>query len=155
METLHENERRKWFGMLEDRFGIPARTFDGYVLIRPGSKYLCIVPDDHHAPATPDPGSVGMVFIRTNQTYPKLTTAGAMAFGHTATRNCVSVDRERAAAFLTRQSFPVNGADTHDCTGTGYVIVKHESFVLGLGILRRHAEGDVLESLYPKGWATH
>lgn len=153
-DVLSAAEHHNWFGLLEERFGIPARTFCGWMLIRPSPKYLCIVPDDYRAPTSPEPGSVGMVFIRTTHKYPKLTSAGAMVFGHAATRNYISVNRERAAAYLARQSFPVTAEEIRHCTGPGYVIVKHDDFVLGMGLLRQKATDWMLESLYPKGWAT-
>ncbi|HET6569729.1 MAG TPA: hypothetical protein VFG50_17310 [Rhodothermales bacterium] len=152
-DVLADSERVSWLRLLEERFGIPPATFDGYTLLMPNPKYLCIVPDDHRPPGDPEPGSTGMVFLRTGTRHPKLTTAAALAFGHAATRNVIAVDREGAEAFLNRKPVEVSAEAARHCTGLGYVIARHADFILGLGFYRPAESGGVLNSLFPKAWA--
>ncbi len=144
-----------YWQLLEERFGIPPSAFDGYVLVRPQSKKLHLVPADHVPPARPTPETVGLSFLRVKMTYPKLTTAAAMQFGRYATRNVVDADAAQAEAFLTRQPFDASAEALARCTGRVYVLVRHAGWTLGVGFLAPNEDGagGTVRSMFPKGWA--
>ncbi len=143
-------EREPWLMLIEERFGIPAATFDGYFLVRPNPKSLNLVPRDHLPPERPAPQIIGMSFIRTRMRFPKLTTAAAMAFGPLATRNVVALEQSQADQFLSREPFELSPAQAQMCTDTGYVLVRVDDVFLGVGLYR--AERHTIQSLLPKAW---
>ncbi len=139
--------------MLEDRFGISPSVFARYTFFQTTHKYISIVSGDHVPPVSPDPASTGMVFIRTNIAYPKLTTGAAMAFGYAANRNVIDLTREQALFFYSRKSFPVDDEQTEKCSGMGYVLPKYREIVLGVGLYQTSETGGMLHSLFPKSRA--
>ncbi len=142
-----------YFRYLEERFGIPPSTFDGYVLVQPGRKKVYIVTADHRPPARPRPRTVGLPFLRIYLKFPKLSTAAAQQFGHAATRNVIDVDAVQAEAFLTRRDFRARPEQLTLCTGRGYVLVRYQGHTLGVGFLIPDEEGGCVESMLPKSWA--
>ncbi len=146
-------ERAPWLEMIEQRFGIPGRAFDDYLIIRPNRRALHLVRRDHAPPERPQPDVIGMSFVRTRMKFPKLTTAAAMSFGHLATRNRVALSRAQADAFLSREPIELGAEQAELCTGTGYVLAGIEEVVLGVGLFRAGDDGGGrLNSLLPKAW---
>jgi NOL1/NOP2/fmu family ribosome biogenesis protein len=141
-----------YWTLLEERFGMPRSTFDGYALVQPGSKKLYIVPADHAPPVRPEADVIGMPFLRIKMQVPKLTTAAAMHFGDAATRNVIAADAEQAEAYLTQQDFTVADKQLRQCTGRGYVLIRHREWTLGVGFLKGTESGAV-ESMFPGGFA--
>lgn len=143
-----------YWALIEERFGIPPAVFDGWALVRPQSKKLYLVPEDHAPPARPTPETVGLPFLRVKMKYPKLTTAAAMQFGRHATRNVIEATAAQAAAYLTRQPFSASAEVLARCTGRGYVLVRHAGWTLGVGFLAPGEDGGgTVRSMFPKGWA--
>ena len=142
-----------WVMALDERFGIPADTFAGYLFLSMSGKGLHLVSADHRPPPRPRPDAVGMLFLHTKGRTPKMTTAGALAFGRAATRNVVPLEEHQLEAYLTRQSIPLNARQVEWCTGPGFVIVTYAGLPVGTGLYRhRPPHQPVLESLFPKGW---
>jgi NOL1/NOP2/fmu family ribosome biogenesis protein len=148
----HSVDRNKWLSVVEERFGIPAEVFDPYLVVRPSASSLHLVLREHTPPHRPEPQIVGMSFMRTRMRFPKLTTAAAMAFGAHATKNHVALSRDQADRFLSREPLEVSPAQTAACTGTGYVLVRVDEVVLGIGLFRQHETGGSIKSLLPKAW---
>lgn len=142
-----------YFRYLEERFGIPPSTFDGYVLVQPSRKKIYIVTAEHRPPTRPCPRTVGLPFLRIYPKFPKLSTAAAQQFGHAATRNVVEADALQAEAFLTRRNFRVCSEQLTCCTGRGYVLVRYQGYTLGVGFLIPGEAGGYVESMLPKSWA--
>lgn len=140
-----------WLALLEERFGIPSRVFDPYILFRRSGKYLALVPHGHRPPAHPTPEVTGLPFLRVQLRYPKLTTAAAQLFGAQAVKNVAPLTRVQADAFLARQTFPLSDEQTTRCTGTGYVLARYGETTLGVGFYREG--GGTLRSLFPKALA--
>jgi NOL1/NOP2/fmu family ribosome biogenesis protein len=127
-----------------ERFGIPATTFDGYTFWERGSGKLWAFHD-----TVPDPIGIeglGMTFLRTRQDHWKPTTNAVQRFGREATRNVLTLDRERARAFVAGEDQSVEWEGDW-----GYLIGAHELAgrrePLGVG-LYLHGE---LRSQVPKG----
>lgn len=142
-----------YFRYLEERFGIPPATFDGYVLVQPGRKKVYIVTADHRPPAHPRPRTVGLPFLRIYLKFPKLSTAAAQQFGYAATRNVIDTEPPQAEAFLTRRTFHARPEQLVRCTGRGYVLIRYQGHTLGVGFLIPEDAGGRVESMLPKSWA--
>ena len=97
-----------------------------------------------------EPEAVGMRFIRTTARPPKLSTAAAMLLGPMARRNVVDIDAAEVERYLRREAFSLAPARSIDCTGTGYVLIRHRGFGLGMAYLDTKTHR--LESLFPKRW---
>lgn len=140
-----------YWTIAEERFGIPRSTFDAFTLVQPGKKKVYIIPQDHAPPTRPEPHTIGMPFMRVKMKYPKLTTAAAMQFGPAATRNVVPVGDEQARAYLTREPFVASAPQLESCAGRGYVLIRRDDWVLGVGFLELDAdESGVVKSMFPK-----
>ena len=137
---------------LAERFGLTPEQFSGYVWLRLKKQGLHIVNDDHRPPPRPQPDGVGMLFLHTKARTPKITTAGALLFGHVATRNVVVLTREQRDAYLVREKITLSPEQVDSCTAPGFVIVTYRGVALGTALCRRHPSRYVLESLFPKGW---
>jgi NOL1/NOP2/fmu family ribosome biogenesis protein len=92
-----------------------------------------------------------MLFMRTDGKYPKLTTSAALQFGHLAVKNVINLEPEQVQAFMARQDFEIDVVQVQNVSGTGYVVLRYQEIVVGLGVYREHL--NLVESLFPKGWA--
>lgn len=139
--------------LMESRFGIPGRVFEVYAFVWTSRNFLSIVSADHVVPRRPPAESVGMPFLRTHLRFPKPTTAAILHFGGYATRNVVALSRNQAEEYLHRQAIIVKAGEADEWTSKGYVIVRHQDVVLGLGFFRDDPAPPVLTSLYPRAWS--
>ncbi len=151
----------RWLAGVTARFGFPSDLFAPYRPVAGGRKRLGLVRRETAPPVHPSPRGVGLPVLRPAAAEPKLTTAGAMAFGAAASRNTVELDRPRAEAYLTGRDLTVSDEELGRATTDGYVLVRHEGIPLGVGFFRRDevqgadgagGVGGRLASLYPKGW---
>ncbi len=96
-----------------------------------------------------------MVFLKTGIRYPKLSTATAMAFGLGASQNYLEVGRRQAQAYFRREDFHPSAAQSRLCTGFGYVLVRHQGYVLGVAMYHpdQTGSGGLVRSMFPKGWS--
>jgi NOL1/NOP2/fmu family ribosome biogenesis protein len=143
-------EREPWITKQCDRFGFSQELFAEYEILRTSKRGIHLVNSDHLLIHKPTPDSIGMLFMRTDGKFPKLTTAAAMLLGQHATQNSVEITSEQAASFFSRQTFPVTDAQIENCTGTGYVIILFQETAVGIGTL--HTKSQTIESNFPKGW---
>ena len=74
-----------------------------------------------------------------------------MLWGHTAKQNVVQLKSEQIIAFINQTDISLTPEQRHQCSETGYVIVKHKDYCLGLGIIfaRKPHEDWPLRSLFP------
>lgn len=147
-EQVQLIDSEPWLEHLEERYGITREHFAPYLLFRTSGQHVTLVARDHAPPTHPGAQNIGIRLLRTNRRFPKLTTDAAMIFGQHATRNVVEVDAVQTGAFMTRESFVPSEEQTAACSGTGYVIVRHQDVVLGVGLY--HAKSGTLESHLPK-----
>ncbi|MCB8988633.1 MAG: methyltransferase domain-containing protein [Ardenticatenaceae bacterium] len=144
-------EREPWLALLHDHFGIDPAALADFAIFREGRRGVYIANRDQRPTVRPKPDAVGMLFMHTDGKYPKLTTGAAMQFGHLAQQNVLDLSHEQVQAYLARREFEATAGQTAVCSGTGYVLVRHQGFPLGIGVYR--ANRGTVESLYPKGWA--
>ena len=142
-----------WVTMLYERFGIPEEVFEPYAFLRMSKKGIHLVSADHRPPRRPQPDAVGTLFLHTKGHTPKITTAGALAFGRVATQNVIPLREEQLGPYLRRETLRLAPEQVGRCTGPGFVIVTYRGVPVGTGLYRyRPAAPPMLESLFPKGW---
>ncbi len=145
----------KSLDILAARFGILPSTFTPYHMFEQKRGRVYVVAQDHHPPQKPIPDAVGMLFMKTRLKYPKLSTAAAQMFGPQASRNYIETNRKQIEAYLKRQDFSVSAKQAQHCTSRGYVLLKHQGYVLGVAVYHPHesGEGATIVSMFPKGWS--
>ena len=137
-----------------ERFGIAPGVFNNLVFFRSNSRLVSIVNKDHVPVEGHGVEAKGITFLHAQMRFPKLTTAAVYFIGGHASRNVVSLTRDETDAFLSRETINLEDAEIERCTSQGYIVVKHEGIVMGLGFLRFPAEGGAeLESYFPKSWS--
>jgi NOL1/NOP2/sun family putative RNA methylase len=134
-----------------ERFRLPPNIFDNLGTIRAGRR-LKLISDEHIVPDIAGIQATGLTLTNDTAKVPKLSTEAAMAFGSFATRNVVDVDTEARVAFITQQSISLTPDQTRNCSEKGYVIVRSDGIVLGVGMLHLDGEAPTLESQFPKNW---
>lgn len=135
--------------VFQNRFGIPADTFEGHALQRFG-KFM-LIRSFHEVPGgIPEIIQAGMPFCRPADKSQKMKTGAAMKWGRLATRNVVELNRAQVLKYGRQESFEL------DCSGLdltpGYVMVRYEDLDLGLGLLRMEGATGILESQLPRHW---
>jgi NOL1/NOP2/sun family putative RNA methylase len=133
-----------------ERFGMETAVFANLAIIPWSKRGVYLVNRDQQLPTRPRLDAPGLFFMRTGQRYAKLTTAAAMLLGQHATQNRIDLTPKQAQAFLQRQTFAVQAAQTTTCTDTGYVVVCYHGYPLGLGVF--HTLSGEVESHFPKAW---
>ena len=113
-------------------------------------KGLYLAQRQHRPPVLPRPEALGLCLIRHRLRPPKLSTAGALLLGPRARANTVELRRDQVSPYFQRREQTLGPAQTESCTGTGFVLVRHLGFGLGIGWY--DPAGRRLESLFPKRW---
>jgi len=147
IEPLDAAAANRLFELLEERFGIEPTAFSGFRLLLRNKRDVYAVAENHRPPPRLE-ACPGLPLLHLAMRYPKLTTAGAAAFGRRATRNRIDADAEQIRAYIGREPFRVSAAQRRLLDGDGYVIVGHQDGILGLGFYRR--QSDDVASRFPK-----
>ncbi len=133
---------KKGLKYIEDRFGIPASTFE---------KYSFFVQSDIWITSREIEGfelkvfkRKGIRFLRVSRKGFKWTTAAMQIFGHLATKNVVILLDEEAQKFIRGQDLKIERIEDIE---NGQVIVKWKNDILGSAIYR---DGH-LKNQIPKG----
>ncbi len=138
-----------WLIELADYYGLPADLWAGYRIHRQANRGLHLAAGDHNPPAQPVAESAGIFFHRTDPKRPKPTTAGALFIGPLATRHCLDLEPDQAAAYLSRRPLQPTAAQVAS-RERGQMLVRFHGHTLGVAVL--HGSG-TLEGLFPRGWA--
>ncbi len=132
------------------RFGIDSVCLRGLEAGPDGGRYLHYRVAGQRWPARPRPDAFGLAAIGLQVKPVKPTTGLALWLAPAATRNCVALDAGQMAAFVQRQSVPLDDVKAAlPLDGPGFVLVTHAGH--GLGVARLNREGH-LESQFPKAW---
>ncbi len=144
-----------WMEILEERLGMTRDDFEHCAFFRKTARDLRVVNRGHRPPLQPVPQATGMVFMRAQTRFPKLTTAAAMVFGGKATRNTIDLDAGQIRAYVARQENPLRPDQVRTCTGIGYVMVRHRGVEFGVGLYlpEKGDRGHRLQSMFPKALA--
>ncbi|MBW2616791.1 MAG: hypothetical protein JRD02_11530 [Deltaproteobacteria bacterium] len=128
-----KSDRRRIFSYMEDRFGIPEKVFDNYLLFkRKGSWQL--IDNTVLEVMSASQLKVSKVGLRAFQkigVFVKPTTRLIQVFGQAAIKARIEIDDEQLARLVAGEELPVDMD-----LDTGYVIlVQRKDRVLGLGFL--------------------
>jgi len=133
-----------------ERFGIDSRLMADFSVLSHHKRTAYLAPRDHRPPGILGE-TVGLPFVRISPTFVKLTTAGASALGHLATRNTVDLTPAQLTDYLTRRPVYLSSDQIRTCTGSGHVIAGHAGYFIGLGVFR--IADHRIESMFPRHWA--
>jgi NOL1/NOP2/fmu family ribosome biogenesis protein len=127
---VENNERRRPFAYLEERFGIPERLFKGYLLFKRGKAWLLVKDTPQIIPAsTLKVLRVGLRAFNEVGAYIKPSTRMIQLFGHEAVRARLEIDETQLKSLWAGESlaFDLN-------LEQGYVILcLGKDTILGLG----------------------
>jgi NOL1/NOP2/sun family putative RNA methylase len=145
---------KPWLNLLAERFNLKPTHF-GHLMLQPGEKGMVhLINPDHKPPLSPVSLLSGLPLLRTNINLPKIPTGAAMRLAPLVRKNAVDLDKDQAMDFLHRKSQDLTGMELQNCSASGFVLVRHAGFGLGVGLLRlRENTPPTLESLFPKAWS--
>ena len=141
-----------WLETYRDRFGLAEEAFADTRFFRQG-RYVRVAACDPLLPTAVALHSTGIPFVRAGGRGPMMTTAAALAFARSATRNLVELEAPDADAYYRRLPVTPSPEALEACTGPGYVLLRHRGHLLGVGWLRVDAGSARVDSLFPKVWA--
>ena len=148
--TAQEAERL--FGYLEKHFGMKRPVFDGMKLLRRNAKIAALQNGEAPLHVRPDAKITGLPFIHLNMKEPKLTTAGAMALGHNASKQVVMLNESQMQAFIAGTDFRLPPEQSVDSLRRGSVLVQFQKIFLGVGFFYPDDNGGKVTSQFPKAW---
>ncbi len=138
---------------LEGRFGLQTALFDAFDLVQTNAKVAALQRRHVSGEVRPAPKIAGLPFVHINMKHPKITTAGAMAFGHLATRNILDLNPSQLHGFLTGQAFDLVPGQGGGGLQRGSVLVRCEDIFLGTGFFEPGATGGgLVTSQFPAAW---
>ncbi|MBW2437975.1 MAG: RsmB/NOP family class I SAM-dependent RNA methyltransferase [Deltaproteobacteria bacterium] len=137
----------RMFDILAERFGIERAAFDGLQFLEKSRRDIYAVAADHQPPQMAKCIS-GLPLFHMHFKYPKPTTSCAAAFGRKADRNVIDASYDQLQAYLARKPFTLQKDQARACNGSGYVLVRHQNVVLGVGFYDQNQ--GVVASLLPK-----
>ncbi len=139
---------------LTERFGIEPVQLQKYQLFQPHQKRAYMVAPHHHPPSAPPPDAIGMVFMKTNIKFPKLSTAAALLLNNDVAKNFIALTDDQVENYHRRQEIQLSAGQSQACTGPGYVLVRYQGAALGVGVFYPTVgDNGILNSLFPKGWS--
>lgn len=139
---------------LISRFGFESSMFESWEMFLRRRKQLYISHSEHRIPSLSSISRSGLMLMKSDIKYPKLSTEAAMLFGEKATKHVVDLSEADMKKYMCREDFEIS---KEACTGyeeAGYVIVRHRKSGVGVAFIRFEpgAKTARLESLYPKNW---
>ena len=139
---------------LIERFGIPETIFSGVELFlrRRNQLYLCV--SDHRVPPLKCVSRTGLMLMKSDPKYPKLSTEAAMMLGSFSVKHVVDLNRSETHRYMRREKQEIHKRYCAGYTEPGYVLVRYAGAGIGMGFLRFEPGRKTgwLESLYPKSW---
>ncbi|ACY13165.1 RsmB/NOP family class I SAM-dependent RNA methyltransferase [Haliangium ochraceum] len=132
------------------RHGVDADQLSDIDVVR-GGRYLRFLAADHQPPDNVRVHASGLPAMPCKARQPRLSTAGALAFGAGAQRDAVMLEPNQVDDYRRGQTLALTPKQ-HAASGGGFVLVTHPSGApLGIGLLRLSDTGAWLESEVAKG----
>jgi len=126
-----EGDRNLVFSYLEDRFGIPGKLFEGYLLFKRKTGWSLLKNSRFMTQAAQLKVAVtGLRAFQRINAFIKPTTRFIQLFGHLATKARMDIDAGQLARLSAGDRLPVDLG-----IGNGYVILFINGQSLGLGLL--------------------
>jgi hypothetical protein len=145
------NNADRMFKIFRTRFGIERSAFDDLQLLKKSRRDIYAVATDHRPPYMAKCIS-GLPLFHLHFKYPKLITSCATSFGHNAGLNIIDIFPNQLQDYLSRKTVTLYEDQDQVCDGTGYVLIRHQNAVLGVGFYEQN-QGFVA-SLFPKSRVT-
>jgi NOL1/NOP2/fmu family ribosome biogenesis protein len=137
---------------LQERYQFSDNMLSQFALQQASNRGIYMVNKDHKVPLSLSKDVSGLIFMKTRTNFPKLSTGASVVIGQYAQQNVVTLSDEQFTSYLKREECVLSQEQISDCTDTGFVIVKFDGHVAGLG-LYLSAQQDKpprLQSLFPK-----
>lgn len=132
-------------------------AFDDCVFFRASRNHIRVATPPLAVPDGPDIDRVGLEFLRIDMATPRLSTTAAMTWGRHARCNVVDTTRQQCLDYLRRQTITLDDDQLSECTGRGFVIIRHLDQGLGVGFLESTRPDDAnrgdVRSMYPSAFA--
>ena len=142
------------FDEVVSRYGIKSDFFENLKIMAGNQQQINVVSRDHDPPGPFRKGSSGLRFLDLRAADLKLTHPAALLCGKKAQKNCVDLDAEQLDQYLQRRIVVLENDNLTDCLDEGFVLVRHNGFAAGLGVLTASATGHkTLKSQFPKTWS--
>lgn len=137
---------------LQQRFQFPENLLSQYCFEQASTRGIYIRNKDHLIPQDLKHDVCGLIFMKSNTRFPKLSTGVARAIGRHATINKIELSESQLQSYLSRKTCSLDVAQCHLCNDSGYVIVYYQGYVVGLGLYLSGKNGGAIElqSLFPK-----
>lgn len=152
LELVQPMDGMPYFELVHERFGVPLDVFEPYVVFQPNRQNLWIADRSLRLPARPEHHTVGIPFFYVNMRFPRLTTMAAVKFTEHAGRNVFDARDEEVAMLLHRHEIRVDPQRASRLGDTGYAILRHRGFGVGLGFFHREDDGDWMRGMLPRSW---
>ena len=126
-------DKNQIFSIIEERFGLDRSLFDGLEFFeRSKGRVFAVSKGASVQLNNAKPVTAGLLFARVHGSV-KPSSNIIQLFGSKATKNFLVLDKEQAKQFI--QGFDLDVSDFQGCTD-GYIIIKYNSFPLGVGLLK-------------------
>ena len=126
-----DDDGQALFSYLEERFGIPAKLFDGFLLFKKNKSWWLLKETNALAAACRlKISSLGMRAFNQVGDFIKPTTRLIQIYGTSATKAGIELREEELRRLLEGEGIPVDPGLVN-----GYVILRHKGHPVGLGLL--------------------
>lgn len=152
-DATHKNPlSQDYLKAIVERFNFPPEIIKHYSFKETRRGLYCLDLESQ-APPILDIDVAGLLAIKTQTKFAKLSTAIAMLWGKHAQRNKIELTAAQRDAYLAGQTVDVDTQQLTHCTD-GYVLVNYKSQTLGMSLLlsQQGLASPKLRSLYPKAW---
>lgn len=151
-KTFADDGLNDYHAEIYQRYGIADHALVDLQFFRGSRKGIYVCNRDNAPPSTLAIDATGVLFLKTNMQFPKLSTAAAMLFGLRASTHIVDITDQQRQQYLNKQDLELT-ADQVQGYSTGYVLVRYKQFILGLGLYFEPNEQHehVLRSLFRMG----
>jgi len=145
-------DARLYLALFEERFGVPAETFEEYSFFRANAQAIWIVRRELRVPARPAPYAVGLPFYYYRLHHPRPTTPAALRWGHLATRHLTDLDEDQIGPFIGYEETPQR-SDQAAAFSRGYWLMRYRGRLIGVGLATTDGEErPIFRALTPKFW---
>lgn len=142
---------------VRDRHDFPEGTFEQMVFLQSSRTVVRAASRPLGLPSAPAIDRAGIEFLRVDMATPRLTTAASMTWAGDARRNVVDLGREQCLDYLRRNPNTLDSRQRQQCSGRGFILVRHRGWGLGVGFLESTRPDDDnfgrLQSMYPSAFA--
>lgn len=142
---------------IQDRYQFPAGLFDDLAFFQASHKIVRAATVPLQLPRSPQADRIGIDFLRIDMANPRMTTAAAMTWARHATSNAVDTTPEQCERYVSRRPFGLQDAQHRQCTGRGFVFIRHLGHGLGVGFLESTRPDDEnfgrVRSMFPRAFS--